>query len=90
MLVRVSDNQLVNTDHVVNIAQPNANQPDAFTISLSNARQVNTDAEGLRLLEEAMAPRRFTPSDPVAVGGIGEPTCKQASSPVNDSQDVGV
>ena len=54
MLVRVSNNQQVNTDHIVNIAQPNANQPNEYTISLSNARQITTDQDGVDRIEAAM------------------------------------
>lgn len=68
MLVRLSDTQEVNTDHVVNVATPNANQPDEVTISLSNGRQIKTDADGAESLRRAMnAWAPYTPpGDPVA------------------------
>ena len=75
MLVRVSNNQQVNTDHIVNVAQPNANQPDHFTISLSNARQVTTDQAGVDRIEAAMGGTMpecdFSKPDPIAK--IAEP-----------------
>jgi hypothetical protein len=54
MLVRLSDTQQVNTDHVVNVATPDSSELDKVTISLSNGRQIITDANGAEALEMAM------------------------------------
>ena len=93
MLVRVSNNQQVNTDHIVNVAQPNANQPDHFTISLSNARQVTTDQAGVDRIEAAMGGTMpecdYSKPDPLAQGPPAPPLTPDKESGATTKPPVG-
>ncbi len=90
MLVTVNDNQAgnavlqeVNTDHVVNIATPNMNNPDMVTISLSNGRQITTNAAGADALREAMC------SYPPALPAGDDVVPAEAASGLPEESNVG-